>query len=344
MKRLQGNLGTINTTHKLLALLALLALCGASAMANLTIDPTFGTSITSLSDAGTIEATINSDISLIDSYIANPITVTIDFENINTGLGQSQTFQDDLSYSQYLSDLENNQVLSSYDTTALASLSAGPDNPVNGNADVHLADSVLRALGETAIADNGTNFDSTISLNTGIMNLSRSGLQDTNKYDLVSVAMHEIDEVLGIGGTGSRISTNAGGLATSVGAMDLFRYSGFGIRSYTIDTNAAAYFSIDGGKTPLVYFNQSPDGDYGDWGDGVIPADGQGNTPPQVQDAFGGTSSEAEPNLGANELEALDVIGWNLTPAGLALIPEPSTFAMVALALLGAGFVRRRRT
>lgn len=329
---------------RLLACLSILAVCCVSANANLTIDPTFGTSITSDPNAATIESTINSDISIIDSYIANPITVTIDFESINTGLGQSQTIQDDLPYSQYLSDLQNNQTLSSYDTTALATLPAGPNNPVNANANVHLADSVLRALGETAIADNGTNFDSTISLNMGLMNLSRSGLQDTNKYDLVSVAMHEIDEVLGIGGTGSRISTNAGGLATSVGALDLFRYSGLGIRSYTNDANTVSYFSIDGGKTPLVHFNQSPDGDFADWGDGVTPADGQGNTPPQVQDAFGGTSSEAEPNLGPNELEALDVIGWNLTPAGLALIPEPSAIALVAFAFLGAAFLRRRKS
>ena len=69
-------------------------------------------------------------------------------------------------------------------------------------------------------------------------------------------------------------------------------------------------------------FNQDNNGsDYADWGDGVVPADGKPNTPAQVQDAFGepGDTAAQEPNLGPNELAALDVVGWNLTAAGLAL-------------------------
>jgi len=97
---------------------------------------------------------------------------------------------------------------------------------------------------------------------------------------------------------------------TGVGSLDLFRYSGSGVRSFTLNPTATPYFSVDGGKTILVYFNQYGNGsDFGDWGDGVSPADGLGNNPPQVQDAFG----SASPSMGANEFIALDVVGYTLT-------------------------------
>jgi PEP-CTERM motif-containing protein len=57
---------------------------------------------------------------------------------MSSGLGQSLTFFNDLSYSQYRSDLANNQILSANDKLALASLPMTSNNPVNGNADVSL--------------------------------------------------------------------------------------------------------------------------------------------------------------------------------------------------------------
>lgn len=127
---------------------------------------------------------------------------------------------------------------------------------------------------------------------------------------------HEIDEVLGIGGAGSYLKPSENsplGSTNGVGVTDLYRYATNGIHSYTYTNNAAPYFSLDGGATPLVNFNQYGSGsDYGDWGDGVKPADGNGHNPPQVQDAFG-TPGRAY-DLGANELIALDVVGYTLSP------------------------------
>ncbi len=53
-------------------------------------------------------------------------------------------------------------------------------------------------------------------------------------------------------------------------------------------------------------------------------------------------------NVGPNELTALDIVGWNLTPAGLALeegaaVPEPSTYAMLLGGLVALGIYSRRR-
>ena len=69
-----------------------------------------------------------------------------------------------------------------------------------------------------------------------------------------------------------------------------------------------------------------------------------------MQDASAGTANEGSPNIGPNELTALDVVGYSLTPAsmvldGLVPVPEPSPYAMMLLGL-GAlvGFCVRRKT
>lgn len=191
--------------------------------------------------------------------------------------------------------------------------------------------------GNNLISLNG-GFAGTVALNLTQMNISRTNYNNS-EYDLVSTVAHEVDEVLGIGGAGSRL--NAGG--ADVGPLDLYRYSAPGVRSYSTSANVSSYFSIDGGKTDLVHFNQDSSGDFGDWGDGSTPAQAQGNTPPQVQDAFHDTTPA---NMGPNEAIALNLVGWQLTPAGLELeaVPEAPTWGLVGVgevALLGILLLRR---
>ena len=170
----------------------------------MTITPTFAKSIKRLKDASTVEATIDQAISNLEGDIADPISVTIDFKNISSGLGESQTPTGSLAYSTYLSDLDSNPGQSADDKTALASLPAGPDTGINDNTDVTLTATLFAALGDTlesgTLVSENNGFNGTILLNLRIMNRSRIGKQNPRYYDLESVAAR-------------------------VGPMDLFRYT-----------------------------------------------------------------------------------------------------------------------
>ena len=101
------------------------------------------------------------------------------------------------------------------------------------------------------------------------------------------------------------------------------------MRSYTTRSGATSYFSIDGGVTNLVNFNQvGPPGssDYGDWASSGTA---------RVQDAFGTPGST--PTLGV-ELTALDAIGFDVNS-----VPEPASFWLVGLGTV-CFLIRRRLT
>jgi hypothetical protein len=274
--------------------------------AGLVIIPTFDSTITSDPNSATIQATINAAIQQYEALFSDPITVNIKFAKMTSGLGQSSTYISDISYSSLLAAL-NSDAKTTNDAIALAHLPAGPANPVNGNTSVTLTLANLRALGLAGSPPAGQP-DSTISLNTSIMNLTRTGI-DSSKYDLQAVAQHEIDEALSLGSALNGLANGAAPPTTPIGVIDLFRYDQIGARSFNTALASQAYFSLDG-VTDLVRFNQSQNGDFQDW---YSP----GGQTPRVQDAFG--TAGATPNLGV-ELIALDVSGYNLVTA----IPQPT--------------------
>lgn len=274
----------------------------APSTGGLTINPTFDTSITSNPNAADIEAGIQAAIDELESRILNPVTVEIAFVSNTNGLGGAATYYSSVNYGSYRSRLRTLQTRSADDKLALKSLTGGPNNPVNGDTKMKTTLALLRALGKSFRGDHDGHVDSTIYLNTGIMNLLRTGPQDPAKYDLEQVVLHEITEVLGAGGGGSGLAS-----PDDVHALDLFRYRASHHRSFTTDPNVKAYLSIDRGVTNLGYFNQAGGGtDYGDW-------DSNLNGFPQVQDAF--STPGVALDLDASEWTALDVVGWDLAPA-----------------------------
>jgi hypothetical protein len=308
-----------------------------------TITPTFDSSITGDPNATAIEGAINSAIGVLEAQINTPINVNIYFQETSIGLGGSSTGLYSPSYYDYynlLKAVDTAPGASSAQQTAFASLGSAPTgpssgNPVNGNDLVYITAPNYRALGFNApggvTAANGQNYDTVVSLNTSLTYPPKAN--NGSNYGLQAVAAHEINEALGIGGTGSNL---ANGMFGTIGVLDLYRYSAPGVRSFSQvqTTSPYSYFSINGGNTVLSYFNQTSGPDYGDWLSNPIPA-GFG---PQVQDAFGAPGTD--PALGVNELTALNVIGYNLSTAS---VPEPASVVVwLLLALAMAGPLWRR--
>jgi hypothetical protein len=268
----------------------------ATTMSGLVISPTFDSSITSDPKAATIMNTINTAIAVYRTRFSDPITVSIKFQKMTSGLGSSSTYYGTISYTSYLAALSNHATTAD-DAIALAHLPVGPNNPVNGNANMAVTTANLRALGFAATPPGP---DSTISLNTSICNLDRSSI-DPTKYDLLAVVWHEIDESLGFGSALNGFANGAPAPTGPVWGEDLFRYDQTGNRSLSTTRTSQAFFSIDG-TTHLARFNQTAGADFQDWFTAAPHT-------PQVQDAV--ATAGATPDLGV-ELTALDVIGFTL--------------------------------
>src|SRR5665213_3009750 len=92
------------------------------------INPIFDPTITSNANALTITNSIKAAIHVLEQDIANPLCVTILFSTTTDPkvLGENDAAIANISYSQYLADLQANPNKSANDTTAIASMPAGP--------------------------------------------------------------------------------------------------------------------------------------------------------------------------------------------------------------------------
>lgn len=291
-------------------LISAAALAWCSPCFALTITPTFDSTITSDANSTAIENTINQAIQFYDNTFSDPITVTIKFQEISSGLGSSNWWDYNIPYSTFRAALAADATTAN-DATALAHLPNVSTNPVTGTSGINVKTANIHALGMTGFTSGlPGGFDGVIGLNTSITFPPNNSSSST--YSLLSVTDHEIDEVLGLGSSLPFLDFNA------PFPQDLFRYDSSGNRNFTTSGDNA-YFSIDG-TNDLARFSQNSAGDYGDWWTA-------GAHTPQVQDAFATPGATPAPGT---ELTALDVIGYNLVPE-----PASATCAgVIALSLL----------
>jgi PEP-CTERM motif len=345
-------------------------LAGQPAQAGtLTIVPTFDSSITGASNAAQIEAAINSAIVTMDGLYSTFNTVT---DNVYFQLGpgsflaQTNNGFFGETYTSYTNVLKADSTANPLNTvlaTAIANLSKGNDS--SGASQIAATTGLLRMLGFTAppcfsatgdfnCGAAGHPFDAIVTLSTTPpLDYTRPiPAFPPTEYDALGAIEHELDEVLGGGGAGSTLNSIAGSCVTNpsgffcnkFGTLDLYRYSAPNTPSFTTSGAATSFFSVDGGATNIVGFNQNSGGDFADFGPNVTPCPGGGFGGPDafIQDAFSCNNQQRENyTIASPEYPMLLSIGYD--PAAAAAVPEPGTLALLGSSLLGLAALRRRR-
>jgi hypothetical protein len=286
----------------------------ASANSGLVINATFDSSITTNANSAAIQSMINQAIAIYQSTFADPATVSILFRYSTTqpngnpmgagSLAQSNYVVYTVSWNTYINALKADAKTAN-DTTANASLPANSlstnifPTSANGRAVGLNTPSAMFANGSVAA---GGPYDGIVTLNSA-QPFQFTRPPGSSSYDALRSTEHEIDEILGLG------ALNGG---ANLRPQDLFSWSSAGTRNLT--NSGTRYFSIDGGSTNIVGFNQIAGGDLGDW---VSPSCPQAN--PYVQNAFSCAGQMSDVSLTSPEGISLDVIGYDLASPAATL-------------------------
>lgn len=348
-----------------LAVSALLSVVLASADITYTCDPSVAA------------ATCN----YLNTTIAGQYSSTFSNANANiyitygtTGLAQTQSAFNVVSYSDYLAALTANADKSALQVSALAALAANDAGPY-GSGNVDITASLADALGLTGETYNGVpvgsstpcalgtagcyNAEITVTNDPGtpLYYDNLGGTEPSDAYDFYATVEHETDEVLGtsscIDTGGASLSDGCDGFgAGTPSAVDLFRYSAPGdlVLDSFLSTTPGAYFSYDGGVTNGVvgvgggpkFYNTLANGD--DYADFVSSSPDCG-TNQAVQDAEGCPGEDAGLTIlndGGGEINILNAVGFDLNAPATA-VPEPSSILLLLSALGFTAFVLRRR-
>jgi hypothetical protein len=324
----------MNSKRRTLLLKFLLAgLLAPNVFANLIITPTFGSTITTNANAAAIEAAIDSAIGAMEGLYSNSVNIPVTFTyspgaagnlESNTGLFYSE------SYSTYLNQLRADSAANPGNTVLATAITNLPDgNDANGSSLIALAAGQLTMLGVPRSGNAVVNINSNQAF-------AFSRPVSSNQFDAIGGIEHELDEVLGGGGAGSTLNnciTNPGFFCGKYGPTDLYRYSAPLTPSFTTSSTASSYFSIDGGVTSIVSFNQNSNGDYADF---APVGTGAGQL---IQDAFNSTGQDEAYTTSSPEFEMLESIGWD----AVVTTPEPGTMVLQSAGLSLLAFYLYRR-
>jgi len=312
----------------------------ATSVNALTIDPEFSSSITGAPNAASIEGAINTAINTVESLYSNTGTVGIVF---TTGAGnfvaQGSTADYSETYLQYTALLGLNSINNPANTTlstAIANVGSGNKPGPGGSvlvtsADARVALGLASATGfynssGTFVSAGGQAYDGVITLNTGL-SLNYTTTAVSGQYSAITAFEAQINEILGGGGQGSVLNEiPAGGSKANfpnVGVLDLYRYSAPGVPSFSSASGTYAYFSVDGGNTDIMQFNNNASYDLGDWVIGTC----------NVQSAAPCDGTEPAYTTSSPEFTMMESIGYDPVTA----TPLPSTWTMLIAGFVGLG-------
>ncbi|HEY1687008.1 MAG TPA: NF038122 family metalloprotease [Tepidisphaeraceae bacterium] len=256
-----------------------------------TINLTYDSSVTSLSNASQVETATNYAAQQLENVLTNNITVNIDVQADTSDFGASGTGLGGIySYSDIRSDLTA-AATTPVDASAVAMMNALPDPTQGGNFWIPSAE--MKAFGLTD--PNGTGNDGAFVFGTdNPWNFSTTNRSVSGEYDFVGVALHELTEAIGrTSGLGENLDNAPGWIP-----FDLFRFVQPGWES-TNNQDNGVYFSVDQGNTNLKNYNPASNGgDLQDWAAGTPDAADQAS----VQ----GTENDLSPA----DIATLDAIGF----------------------------------
>lgn len=271
----------------------------ATPLPALTINPTYDSSVTSLTNAAQVESAFAAAVETLQSLYTNNATINITvywgpagpFTN-GINLGRSYLTVFSTSYSQITNALFMCRA-STADTDSVASL---PPTDPTGGGPWWMPRAQIKALGLpiSGVSPNDSVNDGAVGFTSNVVYaLDPNNRGVPGEYDFIGVAQHEISEVLG------RITL---GLQTNVGFLpfDLFRFTNNAARCFNPQANNA-YFSVDNGATVLnFYYTNANLGDIQDWKSGSIP---------DAYDAF--VPEGVVLPISTADITTLDVLGYN---------------------------------
>jgi hypothetical protein len=243
--------------------------------------------------------------------LATPITITLDVgygEVLGQGLPFGVLGESEFGVSSYLYSAVYGAMQSKATGHAGTPEAQGfatlPDPSANPNplgaTNYLITTADQKALG---LAANDGSLDGAVGFakNSFLVPWNYNSTTTSRQYDFVSVAKHEISEVMGrVAWVGESVGDGSVTYANSYSNLDLFRYSAPGTRATT--TGGAAYFSYDGGTTNQSSFNTNPSaGDLGDW---------SGAT--KSNDAFNYASGLGPAAITTADTNELNVLGYQL--------------------------------
>jgi len=281
----------------------------------LTIHATFDSSITGNPNAAAIQAMINRAISIQESLFSDPITIQIRFRYAATGPDGSPLPQGTVSRSDFVIygipwgpfiNALKADATTDNDNVAKASLPGNALSPTikpssaNGRAVGLDTPTAMFADGHV---DNGGPYDGIVTLNSSVP-LQFTRPTSASNFDAQRSTEHEMDEVMGIVSDAD---------VSKLHPQDVFSWSSAGHRNIT--SSGTRYFSINGGVTNIVNFNQDSHGDLGDWLSESCP-----QAHPYVQNAFTCRGQFSDLATTSPEAITLDVIGYDLMQVSLGNI------------------------